>query len=53
MAKAPALREPERGEKTNLMRELLAMHPESKNMELASMYPGPTLHRPPLFFAAS
>src|ERR1700722_4718829 len=38
MAKALELREPERGEKTNLLRELLATHPESKNMELASIY---------------
>lgn len=38
MAKAPELREPQRGEKTNLIRELLATHPESKNMELASIY---------------
>src|ERR1700734_936726 len=38
MAKAPELREPERGEKTNLIRELLATHPESKNMELAAIY---------------
>jgi hypothetical protein len=38
MAKASELREPERGEKTNLIRELLATHPESKNMELAAIY---------------
>ena len=38
MAKEPELREPERGEKTNLIRELLATHPESKNMELAAIY---------------
>ena len=38
MAKEPELREPERGEKTNLIRELLAKHPESKNMELAAIY---------------
>jgi hypothetical protein len=38
MAKAPELREPERGEKTNLLRELLATHPEVKNMELAAIY---------------
>jgi hypothetical protein len=38
MAKALELREPERGEKTNLIRELLAKHPESKNMELAAIY---------------
>lgn len=38
MAKAPELREPERGEKTNLMRELIAKHPTAKNMELAATY---------------
>src|SRR5271169_6334200 len=38
MAKASELREPERGEKTNLIRELLATHPEVKNMELAAIY---------------
>jgi hypothetical protein len=38
MAKALELREPERGEKTNLLRELLAKHPEVKNMELAAIY---------------
>ena len=38
MARESELREPERGEKTNLMRELLAKHPEVKNMELAAIY---------------
>src|SRR5471030_1554874 len=38
MAKESALREPERGEKSTLIRELLAKHPEKKNSELAAMY---------------
>jgi hypothetical protein len=38
MAKDSALREPERGEKSALIRELLAKHPEKKNSELAAMY---------------
>jgi hypothetical protein len=38
MAKESALREPERGEKSTLIRELLAKYPEKKNSELAAMY---------------
>src|SRR5471030_1788365 len=38
MAKESALREPERGEKSTLIRELLARYPEKKNSELAAMY---------------
>jgi cell division septation protein DedD len=38
MAKESALREPERGEKSALIRELLAKYPEKRNSELAAMY---------------
>ena len=38
MAKDSALREPERGEKSTLIRELLAKYPEKRNSELAAMY---------------
>src|ERR1700722_2840420 len=38
MAKESALREPERGEKSALIRELLAKFPEKRNSELAAMY---------------
>jgi len=38
MAKESALREPERGEKSTLIRELLAKYPEKRNSELAAMY---------------
>ncbi len=38
MAKESEFREPERGEKSTLIRELLAKHPNGKNMELAAMY---------------
>ncbi len=38
MAKVSDLREPEHGEKSTLIRELLAKNPNGKNMELAAMY---------------
>src|SRR5271166_4669562 len=38
MAKESLLREPERGEKSALIRELLAKYPEKRNSELAAMY---------------